>query len=338
MDPLSHVALGRTLVALGPEARNQSAIVAAGTLGAISPDIDALLMPFGWDVYLRAHEIGTHTILGTIACALLTASIVRLVSATAEWRPLALAGWGGAASHVALDVLSSARVRVLWPFDDRHVSVPLVAMADPWLASILIGGGIAVLAARQSRRRVSGFVLAAGVTFLVMKGALASRALDAYRAVTSDGASEARIVEAKWATVFQWYVFDRSASQLRVWRATVGSAAAELVLTWPSGVETTRVKASRSLSAVRNFLHVHDLPFAATVGHHDGHESVLWSDIRYCWNPDAANAPRLEPIVGTPGARLACALWFGAEFDHDGRAIRQIVKVAGLTQTRGVSE
>jgi membrane-bound metal-dependent hydrolase YbcI (DUF457 family) len=337
MDLLSHAALGRTLIALAPDDRKGRAVVVAGTLGALSPDIDAVLMPFGWDVYLRAHEIGTHTIVGTMVCAVLTASLVRLFARTQQWRLLAFAAWVGATSHVSLDVLSSARIRVLWPMVDRQFSIPLVAMADPWLAAILIGGALAFLAAGQ-KKTVAVVVIGTAAAFLSLKAVMAPRALNDYRAVAGGGNSTSRIVEAKWASLSQWHVYDRTPDHLRLWRTTAGSQGAELILSWPAGVEHPLVKESRSLSAVQNFLHVHDLTLATTVAQPDGREWVLWSDIRFCWNPDARDAPQLEPIVGTGGARLSCALWFGGEFDGGGNPVRQIVKVAGFTQTRAVGE
>ena len=67
---------------------------------------------------------------------------------------------------------------------------------------------------------------------------------------------------------------------------------------------------------------------------------MLWSDIRFCWNPDGSGAPRVEPIIGEgdAGARLSCALWFGGEFDRDGTPLQQIVQVGRFIQTRGVTE
>ena len=69
MDPLSHVAFSRTLIGVLPSPRRidgpRGAHVAAAVLGSLSPDIDAVFMPFGWDRYLRVHEVGTHTVEGT---------------------------------------------------------------------------------------------------------------------------------------------------------------------------------------------------------------------------------------------------------------------------------
>ena len=66
MDPVSHVIFGRTLIALDRRGRFGAGAVAAAALGAIAPDIDVLAICRGWDVYLRVHEIGTHSIVGSV--------------------------------------------------------------------------------------------------------------------------------------------------------------------------------------------------------------------------------------------------------------------------------
>jgi hypothetical protein len=42
MDPVSHIIFGRTLIALDRRGRFGPGAVAAATLGAIAPDVDAL--------------------------------------------------------------------------------------------------------------------------------------------------------------------------------------------------------------------------------------------------------------------------------------------------------
>jgi hypothetical protein len=42
-------------------------------LGPILPDADARLAPRGFDLYLRAHASGTHSLVGTIVEALVLA-------------------------------------------------------------------------------------------------------------------------------------------------------------------------------------------------------------------------------------------------------------------------
>jgi hypothetical protein len=91
MDPISHAVIGRAAAASirwtpgshrgqgSHAAQRTPGIAAASILGALSPDIDCVLMPVGWDVYLRAHVIGTHSIPGAILTGIGAAVIVRSV-------------------------------------------------------------------------------------------------------------------------------------------------------------------------------------------------------------------------------------------------------------------
>jgi hypothetical protein len=248
------------------------------------------------------------------------------------WIPIAVAAWLGAASHVLLDLLSSARVRVFWPFDDRQVSLPAVAMADPWLAAILIGGAVAVCIRRPSPRPVAVAAIACAVAFVAAKGVLGSRALDAY-AAARPGAGPVTIVQATWASLRDWDVFERTASGLSAWRATALPARAERMLEWPLAPETAAIARSRRLSVVENFLRAHRLAFAVSIPDAGG-ELVLWSDIRFCWDPSTPGAAQAPPLVSRGGQRLACALWFGARFDAAANPRLQIVKIGAFTQTR----
>ena len=69
MDPVSHVLFARTLIALDRHRRLGSGAIAACALGALAPDVDVVLIASGWDVYLRVHEIGSHSVLGSLAVA-----------------------------------------------------------------------------------------------------------------------------------------------------------------------------------------------------------------------------------------------------------------------------
>src|SRR3954471_22411258 len=102
MDPLTHIVVGRALVAAaGPHAKPQSfAIGAAAILGALSPDIDSGLAFAGWDRYLRMHQAGTHSLPGALFMACCAAALVRLCSRHSSWAALLVAAGAGAASHV----------------------------------------------------------------------------------------------------------------------------------------------------------------------------------------------------------------------------------------------
>src|SRR5436190_2037287 len=127
MDPVSHVVLGRTLIVVlerPDRARFGVNAGAAAILGALSPDIDSVLMPVGWDIYLRVHEVGTHSVLGVVAVGCAAAALVRLFARQAHYRGLAAAAVVGALSHLGLDVLSGARLHLLWPFADLKFALP----------------------------------------------------------------------------------------------------------------------------------------------------------------------------------------------------------------------
>jgi membrane-bound metal-dependent hydrolase YbcI (DUF457 family) len=337
MDPVSHVAFGRALIAFARRDPARRGLIAAAVLGSLSPDADAVLMPVGWDLYLRIHEIGTHSIVGTIACALATGAIVRLFVRGGRFQLLALAGWIGAVSHVFLDLVSSARLRIAWPISDRYVTLPLVAMADPLVLAPLVVGLTALLIARAPQRAIASVTLTVVAAVLTVKSVLAFQAVTAYEAATRHHPAVQRVIEAKWGTLEAWTVSDRAEDLLRVWRVDARRSAARLLFAWPLVAESQTVLASRSLATVRNFLRAHDLGFATTIPNLDGNQTVLWSDIRYCWDASATGAPSVDPIVKAGAARIGCALWFGAEFDADERPLLEIVRIGGLTQTRAAS-
>ena len=77
MDPLTHIVVGRAVVAAAD--RRDGALRGVGwaaILGALSPDIDSAVAFSGWDRYVRIHEIGSHSIAGAFAMACLTAAVV----------------------------------------------------------------------------------------------------------------------------------------------------------------------------------------------------------------------------------------------------------------------
>src|SRR5687768_5886165 len=149
MDPISHVIFGRTLVALDRHGRLGPGAIAAAVLGALAPDVDALAVWNGWDVYLRIHEIGTHSALGSVAMGTSAGTLVYFLKRSARLASLALAGTAGALSHVAFDVVSGAHIRLAWPLFEHRASLPLVAMADPSLMAICATGALGLWAFRR---------------------------------------------------------------------------------------------------------------------------------------------------------------------------------------------
>jgi membrane-bound metal-dependent hydrolase YbcI (DUF457 family) len=296
MDPLTHVVVARSLEYVRrrePADRGQTLAV---VLGALAPDVDALLMPTGWDRYLAAHEIGTHALAGAAACAVLAAGLTRVLRRGSRYRALLPAALVGAASHIVADLLSGATIRVGWPFvETRVMNVGAFAMGDPFV----VAAGAATLVAWVSRSRwrpgVAAtllLVLALGITG---KAWSRVRALQAYRtspaARAADGPVLIQPVAASWS---DWQVIDRTTESVRAWRVSGGSTPdVRLAFTIPrlpngDAVSATALAASYRWETVRNLLRAHDFTFATIATDQvSGETHVLWSDIRYCTTPVA---------------------------------------------------
>jgi membrane-bound metal-dependent hydrolase YbcI (DUF457 family) len=318
MDPVSHVLFGRALIGLDRQRRLGPHAVAACLLGAVSPDVDLAVAPFGWDWYLRVHQVGTHSLLGGVALSVATAAVVRVFTRGGRYASLVLAVGIGTLSHLAFDVFSGASVNLGWPLLDVRPSLPLVAMADPWLLAICTAGAIALWVQRQKMAATARIVVLIIGAFLAIKGALLATALPRWRAARGTDAIVSHSVEAAWGSLTEWNVFDRTPHVLRKWRVSAFDDSATLLFSLPVQPESPIVAASRSLETVQNFLRVHSLDFAVVEAMQDGGARVLWSDIRYCW----------------PDTKIACALWFGGIFDRDGRPVTQIVHVGDWVQAR----
>jgi membrane-bound metal-dependent hydrolase YbcI (DUF457 family) len=338
VDVVSHLAFGRALAALAhrpaggqvPAPPRPRGLTAAIVIGAIAPDMDAVLMPFGWDRYLVSHERGTHTLFGALIVAALLASAVRYVvqpllkRPRTPWRLLWLAGLIGCASHLLLDAVCGGSLHVLWPLSDARLTFSLVGMADPLLAGPLLAFLIAALIWRRR-----AFALAI-VVLIAMTGVLAAKLVSrqagrrAYeRAVATLNEpplrSTAPLIEARWNSLMEWFVYDRTAAHIRAWRVDAQSGRAEIYLerpALPADPGAARLlDASRQLDTTRRALTLFEFSVPEPIDRPDGTIDVFWSDIRFC-----------RPA--------ACDLRFGGRFDRTGRALEQVVVIGAIRQTR----
>jgi membrane-bound metal-dependent hydrolase YbcI (DUF457 family) len=337
VDPLSHLLFGRVLIAADRSGRLGRGAMAACVFGALAPDLDAVLIPAGWDVYLRAHEVGTHSLLGSLGCAVVVAGAVAGVSLsrrgprTTEFDGLAnergmarllIAAASGSLSHLYWDLASGATIRVGWPIVDERISAPLVAMGDPLAALPIVAGGVAVLAWRRHRTAIVAATLTVLAILLCFKLVVRDRALEAYRASAGSGFSpEVVQVEARWGSPFDWHVYDRAGRRLRRWDVDGWNRKSTLVLSLDIEPASGAVLRSTALDTVRNFRRAHDLTFAAVAPASGGVE-VLWSDIRFC-SPPSSGSGRLTR------EGVSCDLWCGGTFEASGMPVAQVVWVGG---------
>jgi membrane-bound metal-dependent hydrolase YbcI (DUF457 family) len=328
MDPVSHLALGRAIAVLRErppasadtgrssslEGLRDRRVMAAFLLGSLAPDIDALLMPSGWDRYLLAHQQLTHSIAGTLACAVLTALVLAAIRRT--WRDflhLTRCAWiGTALAHVGLDLVSGGTVRPVWPLLDMRWTLPLVGMADPILATPLWLFFLASFVWRRLAARLARFALGAALALLAVKSvslALAGGIVARHTPAIADA-----VIEAEWGSFVRWAAFDRSGDVVRRWKVDVANRSLALALERSGPRESPEARASLALETVRNFHAISDLGFPE-IRRDGATTTVLWSDIRFCF-------------------RSGCALWFGGTFDAALRPVEQFVMVGSFRQTR----
>jgi membrane-bound metal-dependent hydrolase YbcI (DUF457 family) len=249
MDPVSHVAFGRTLVALDGRRALGPGAIAASVLGSLTPDLDAVLMPFGWDLYLRVHQGGTHSLIGSVACAALTAAVVRLPTEHGHYARLFLAAWAGAAGHLFLDVISGADVRFFWPFGSA-VALPLFAMADPWLAGVLVLGLVTLALRRRSSARAAAAILIAVTLLSGAKALLYAKAQG--RDDTSAGPVQFRRADVEWGSLTRWITYETRADAVEARRVNALTGTVTPLIHLPRGLDDPLVVRSRELAAVRN--------------------------------------------------------------------------------------
>jgi membrane-bound metal-dependent hydrolase YbcI (DUF457 family) len=334
MDPISHVAFGRTLVALDSRRTLGQGAIAACVLGSVAPDVDAVFMPIGWDIYLRHHQGGTHSLIGSIACAALTAAVVRLPSRRGRYLPLLLAAWAGAAGHLLLDVMSGADVRFFWPVGPP-VALPLFAMADPWLGAVLVLGLVTLALRRSDSRRIAAAILIAVTVLAGAKAALYARA----RQDQSDGSVQFRRAEAEWGWLTRWITYETSVDAVEARRVNTWTGTATPLIQMRRNLDDPLVARSHELETVRNFLASHAVTFAIVIGAGAERRLVLWSDLRYCVPLENRLAPwpPWAPAALGSGSPVSCALWFGGEFEPVADTFRSsLVYVGHLVQRRPI--
>jgi membrane-bound metal-dependent hydrolase YbcI (DUF457 family) len=330
MDPISHVAFGRTLVALDSGRTLGPGAIAACVLGSLAPDLDAVFMPIGWDIYLRRHQGGTHSLIGMIACAALTAAGVRILSRHGQYRRLLLAAWAGAASHILLDVISGADVRLFWPIGPP-VALPLFAMADPWLGGVLALGLLALLVRKGHSGRMAAVILTVVTVLAGGKAALYARTQG--RHAPSDDSVQFTRSQAEWGSLTRWIAYQTRVDEVGARRVNALTGTVTTVIDLPRGFDHPLVVRSRELETVRNFLAGHGVTFAAVIP--GERPQVLWSDLRYCGPPENRSAPWAPTAFGS-ALPVSCALWFGGEFDSAGVPRASIVYVGHLVQRRPI--
>ena len=295
MDPVSHC-LRRTLIAWAGTGRARDGW--RGGARVARTGVDGSRCSDG--TVTCGCTRSTHSIAGTLACACLTALVVRAARANTVCPP-ARAAWLGTASHVIL-IVSGARLRLGWPLSDRHWSLPLVAMATPPFLR-LVAGVLLLSIARPPRHRTAAGAARRRGRVPSVKSILAPRPLPTR---LRGGPRPSTPASRSGGTAPEWTVFDRAddgcaPGTSRPARQRTGPALAAHAADRPSA-------GASNPPTVRNFLHTRPGAGQRDV---DGRQTP-----RCCGRTFATvgiRGPPAEAIILSldDGRRLACGLWFG---------------------------
>lgn len=330
MDPVTHAVAARMAASIGRPALSRWTAALAVVAG-LAPDVDAVLMPVGWDVYLRVHESGTHSLLGAALLAALLAALTRRISGT-PYRPLLEAALAGVVTHIVLDVVSGAIVQPAWPFMHGRTTAGLVAMADPWLAVPLAAALLAALVARWRIERVTPAALAVVAAILALKLGSRQMADTAFRRVSVPGAG-VHDVHAQWGSLTRWWIYEKTADRIRMWNVDGWRSLAAAVLDRELARPADMIAGEASLATVRNFLLAHDLPVREALATPRS-TIVYWSDLRFCFAPDPRAGPPPGGRLRPTNANIACGVWFGGEISPTGHVLREFVTIGDYVQER----
>lgn len=258
MDNLTHSLMGLAAAKAGLERLSPGA-TAVCVIAANAPDADILAVIGGRWSYLHHHRGITHSIVGTLALALLIPSLFYLVelmiarfrraSPRIRFRGLLLASLIVSATHPLMDWTNNYGVRPLLPWSGQWFYGDLVFILDPWLW-LMLGGAAFLLTARTRWRTAAWTVLALILTALIFFGPRS----------TGD-ASSSMMLRVLWITGLVALALAHRAQLARRFGPSVALVALSLVVVYWGGLSLLHRKAlsqtedaAASLAAGKNEL------------------------------------------------------------------------------------
>lgn len=133
MDPVTHGVIGLAISAFSGDPVSLSNPVSIGcAIGAMSPDIDAVVRLVKDDFYyLRHHRGFSHSIPSLLALSGIITLGLGLAFKNANFLNLLLWTFLGAFSHTFFDILNSYGAKLLAPFTRKKFKMSLLMLYDP---------------------------------------------------------------------------------------------------------------------------------------------------------------------------------------------------------------
>lgn len=139
MDSLTHLIIGNTLaVIMGHSPSLTDPVYLSIIIGSQAPDLDLITRSKGAFNYLRQHRSFSHSLPGSLLWSALTTIILWCFFPQSSLLLIAAGAWCGCISHIAIDYFNTHGVAILWPFDKRRKSFPLLNVCDPIFTLLLL--------------------------------------------------------------------------------------------------------------------------------------------------------------------------------------------------------
>jgi len=316
VDPVSHLLFGRAVALTIRRRPALSGVTAALVLGSILPDADAALTLGGFDLYLRAHASGTHSLPGSVVAALMLALALRGLVKGSRVLPLLVASWVGVIGHIFWDLADGSDIRLFEPLSDAVFGWHLVAMGEPIMLATLAAAALAAWRWPSRARRIAAAALVVLGVLLAVKKTTQEWARALYAGSVVHHAPGAIAIAPTLGRLRRWTIYDRDGDRVRAWSVDGSSGTVTLAFEYRDAADAPAVMRSRELPVVRTFLALAKTPFARM--ERDGpHVLVLWSDASSC------------SIRG-------CDVSFGGAFDGD-TPLYQLIRIGGFNQQRAVA-
>jgi inner membrane protein len=183
MDTLTHALSGALLArATEPKAPRPDQLprrtrLWVGFWAAAFPDSDFVVQFIDPLVYLTSHRGLTHSVVMLPVWALgLALAFAWIYRKRYSWRTFVGVCALGIGAHILGDVITAFGTMVLAPVSDWRASWPVTFIIDPYFTAILVGGLLASMLWRDTRRpAVIGFAVLAA--YIGLQGVLHQRAL-----------------------------------------------------------------------------------------------------------------------------------------------------------------
>ncbi|HUK32082.1 MAG TPA: metal-dependent hydrolase [Candidatus Acidoferrum sp.] len=144
MDPVSQALLALAISRAGFNRLTRLATPMI-LVASLALDIDIFSYIGGARAYLMWRCTATHSIPGAVAIAAVVATLFTIAGRKHATMPIRFGRaftvcLAGTLAHVAFDLCGSYGVKLLWPFSGRWFALGLIAMLDPWVLFVLLGG------------------------------------------------------------------------------------------------------------------------------------------------------------------------------------------------------